>query len=77
MRIDNRPGRKPTEGIRPFLTLAGFHYWTASLLPALVGTALLFWLRSLGFSFRLFAAVEILIVAASSLFPQLSIEYFS
>lgn len=53
-------GRKPFEGMRSFLTFAGFRYWTASLLPALVGMALPFWLRPPGFSFRLPAAIEFL-----------------
>ena len=44
-----------------FLHFAGFRYWTASLLPALVGTTLPFWLRPAGFSFRVFAAIEFLI----------------
>jgi 1,4-dihydroxy-2-naphthoate octaprenyltransferase len=48
------------DGIRSFLTFAGFRYWTASLLPALVGTTLPFWLRPPGFSFRLPAAIEFL-----------------
>jgi 1,4-dihydroxy-2-naphthoate octaprenyltransferase len=52
--------RRPSEGIRSFLTFAGFRYWTASLLPALVGTTLPFWLRPTGFSFRLPAAIEFL-----------------
>jgi len=52
--------RSPSEGIRSFLTFAGFRYWTASLLPALVGTTLPFWLRPPGFSFRLPAAIEFL-----------------
>lgn len=43
------------------LNLAGFRYWTTSLLPALVGTVLPFWLRPPGFSFRLFAAIEFLL----------------
>ena len=43
------------------LHFAGFRYWTASLLPALVGTTLPFWLCPPGFSFRLFAAIEFLI----------------
>jgi 1,4-dihydroxy-2-naphthoate octaprenyltransferase len=47
-------------GIRSFLTFAGFRYWTSSLLPALVGTTLPFWLRPPDFSFRLFAAIEFL-----------------
>lgn len=52
--------RRLPEGIRSFLTFAGFRYWTASLLPALVGTTLPFWLRPPGFSFRLPAAIEFL-----------------
>jgi 1,4-dihydroxy-2-naphthoate octaprenyltransferase len=52
--------RRPSEGVRSFLTFAGFRYWTASLLPALVGTTLPFWLRPPGFSFRLPAAIEFL-----------------
>jgi 1,4-dihydroxy-2-naphthoate octaprenyltransferase len=43
-----------------FLYLAGCRYWTASLLPAIVGTTLPFWLRPPGFSFRWPAAVEFL-----------------
>jgi len=50
--------RRPSEDIRLFLTIGGFRYWTASLLPALVGTTLPFWLRPPGFSFRLPAAIE-------------------
>ena len=38
------------------LRLAGVRYWTASLLPALVGTTLPLWLRPPGFSFRWIAA---------------------
>lgn len=43
------------------LHLAGFRYWTASVLPAIVGTTLPFWLRPPGFSFRWLGAVEFLI----------------
>lgn len=39
---------------------AGIRYWTASLLPALVGTTLPFWLRPPGFSFRWLGAIEFL-----------------
>jgi 1,4-dihydroxy-2-naphthoate octaprenyltransferase len=53
--------RRPSESIRSFLTLAGLRYWTASLLQALVGTTLPFWLRPPGFSFRLPAAIEFLL----------------
>lgn len=41
-----------------FLYFVGFRYWTASLLPALVGTTLPFWLSPPDFSFRLLAAFE-------------------
>ena len=44
-----------------FLHFAGFRYWTASLLPALMGTTLPFWLRPPGFSFRWLGALEFLI----------------
>ncbi|MEA2097086.1 MAG: prenyltransferase [Candidatus Cloacimonadota bacterium] len=43
-----------------FLHFAGFRYWTASLLPALVGTTLPFWLCPPEFSFRWFGAIEFL-----------------
>ncbi len=48
-------------GAPGFLYFAGFRYWTASLLPAIVGTTLPFWLRPLGFSFKWFGAVEFLV----------------
>jgi hypothetical protein len=47
-----------------FLHFAGFRYWTASLLPALVGTTLPFWLRPPGFSFSWLVAIEFLIATA-------------
>jgi len=47
--------------ISGFLHFAGYHYWTASLLPALVGTTLPFWLNPPGFSFKWFGAIEFLI----------------
>ena len=46
---------------RRILHFAGFRYWTASVLPAIVGTTLPFWLRPPGFSFRWLGAVEFLI----------------
>jgi len=58
---DNRPAGRPCEGAPGFLHFAGFRYWTASLLPALVGTTLPFWLRPSGFSFRWLGAIEFLI----------------
>jgi len=48
------------------LRLAGARYWSASLLPALLGTTLPFWLSPPEFSFRPLAAVEFL--AATLLF---------
>ena len=45
-----------------FLYFAGFRYWTSSLLPALVGTTLPFWLNPPGFSFKWLEAIEFLIV---------------
>jgi len=55
---------RSTGGLRgagpALLHFAGFRYWTASLLPALVGTTLPFWLRPPGFSFRWLGAVEFL-----------------
>ena len=57
---NNLPAREPFEGISGFLHFAGFRYWTASLLPALVGTTLPFWLRPPGFSFRWLGAIEFL-----------------
>ncbi len=43
------------------VSFAGCRYWTSSLLPALVGTTLPFWLRPPGFSFRWLPAIEFLI----------------
>lgn len=42
------------------LRLAGVRYWTASMLPALVGATLPFWLRPPRFAFRRPAALEFL-----------------
>ncbi len=46
---------------RRILHFAGFRYWTASVLPAIVGTTLPFWLRPPGFSFRWHGAIEFLV----------------
>ena len=51
------------EGVTGFFHLAGFRFWTASLLPALVGTTLPFWLRPPDFVFRWFGAIEFLFAA--------------
>ncbi len=42
------------------VALAGIPFWPASLLPAVVGTTLPFWLRPPGFAFRSAAAAEFL-----------------
>lgn len=49
------------ESSRGVLQMAGLRYWSASLLPALVGTTLPFWLRPPGFSFRWLGALEFLL----------------
>ena len=50
-----RPHRSPD-----VLYFAGVRYWTASVLPAIVGTTLPFWLRPPGFSFSWVGAIEFL-----------------
>ncbi len=57
---DNLLAEESFEDISGFLHFAGFRYWTASLLPALVGTTLPFWLRPPVFSFRWLGAIEFL-----------------
>ena len=47
---------------RKYLNFSGARHWTASLLPALVGTTLPFWLRPPGFAFRWLSALEFLLV---------------
>jgi len=47
-----------TPGVRTALLQAGAPYWTSSLLPALVGTMLPFWLRPPRFSFSWSGALE-------------------
>ena len=63
MAQDKLPAGEPLDGVSGFLHFAGFRYCTASLLPALVGTTLPFWLRPPGFSFRWLGAVEFLLAA--------------
>ena len=48
-------------GVESVLRLAGVRYWTASVLPALVGTTLPLWLRPPGFTFRWIGALEFLV----------------
>lgn len=43
------------------LHFAGYRYWTATLLPALVGITLPFWLNPPGFSFKWLGAIEFLV----------------
>ena len=43
MGSDSHSGRKSTENVRSFLTLAGFRYWFTTLLSALVGKTLPSW----------------------------------
>lgn len=57
---DNQHDGGHSEVTPGFLHFVGFRYWTASLLPALVGTTLPFWLRPAGFSFRWLGAIEFL-----------------
>ncbi len=57
---DSLPAREPFEDVPGFLHFAGFRYWTASLLPALLGTTLPFWLRPPGLSIRWLGAIEFL-----------------
>lgn len=58
---DSPRAEESFEGFSGFLHFAGFRYWTASLLPALVGATLPFWLRPRGFSFRWIGAIEFLL----------------
>ncbi len=57
----NRKEANKDKTISEFFHFAGSRYWTASLLPALVGTVLPFWLKPQGFSFKWFEAIEFLI----------------
>jgi len=52
---------KYSSNISVFLNLIGIRYWTASILPALVGTTLPFWLNPSGFKFKLITAILFLI----------------
>ncbi len=62
-RVEQRPVPGITRTISGLLRFAGFGYWTASLLPALMGTTLPFWLRPAGFSFWWLGAIEFLVAA--------------
>jgi 1,4-dihydroxy-2-naphthoate octaprenyltransferase len=54
------PDKETPKSIFAYLHYAGFRYWTASILPALVGTVLPFWLRPKDFTFKWLAATEFL-----------------
>lgn len=54
--------RKQTNRISEYFKFAGKRYWTASLLPALIGTTLPFWLNPPNFKFKLIEAILFLIV---------------
>jgi len=61
---DGFPATACFENVSRFLHPAGFRCRTASLLPALIGTTLPFWLRPPGFSFRWLGAIEFLFAPA-------------
>jgi 1,4-dihydroxy-2-naphthoate octaprenyltransferase len=50
-----------SQRVASVLDLAGVRYWTASVLPAVVGTTLPLWLQPPGFSFRWLGALEFLV----------------
>ena len=54
--------RKQTNSISEYFQFAGKRYWTASLLPALIGTTLPFWLNPPDFEFKLVEAILFLIM---------------
>jgi 1,4-dihydroxy-2-naphthoate octaprenyltransferase len=41
-----------------YFRFAGVRFWPSSIVPAMVGTTLPFWLRPPGFAFKWFSAVE-------------------
>ena len=53
---------KQSERFLEYFQFAGKRYWTASLLPALIGTTLPFWLNPPNFEFKLMNAILFLIV---------------
>jgi 1,4-dihydroxy-2-naphthoate octaprenyltransferase len=55
--------RIQTNRVSGYFQFAGNRYWTASLLPALIGTTLPFWLNPPDFKFKLIEAVLFLIAA--------------
>lgn len=59
---ESNTSSKQFVSVTGFLHLAGARYWTASLLPALVGTTLPFWLNPPDFEFNLMNAILFLIV---------------
>lgn len=51
-----------TNSISEYFQFAGIQYWTTSLLPALIGTTLPFWLNPPNFKFKLIEALLFLIL---------------
>lgn len=77
MESDSHSGRRHLEKARSFLTLAGFRYWMTSLLSALFGKPLPFWLRPPGWSFTLIfglsfvlRVIELMKIPSSYLTPR-------
>lgn len=60
---EHDPTRGASGGARDLIRAAGVRYWTASVLPALLGTALPFWLRPSGFAFNRLGALELILAA--------------
>ena len=54
--------KKQTNIISEYFQFAGNRYWTASILPALIGTTIPFWLNPPDFKFKIIEAILFLIV---------------
>ncbi len=54
--------KKQTNRVSEYIQFAGKRYWTASLLPTLIGTTLPFWLNPPNFKFKLIEAILFLIL---------------
>ena len=54
--------KKQTNIISEYFQFAGNRYWTASILPALIGTTLPFWLNPPDFKFKIIEAILFLIL---------------
>jgi len=53
---------KQTNRISEYFTFVGKRYWTASLLPTLIGTTLPFWLNPPNYEFKLIGAILFLVI---------------